>query len=52
MTLGTILLVVLVLMLIGVFPSWPHSSSWGYGPVGGIGLVLVIVVVLLLTGRI
>ncbi|MCY7307671.1 MAG: DUF3309 domain-containing protein [Rhodoferax sp.] len=51
MSLGTILLVVLVLILIGVFPSWPHSTSWGYGPVGGIGLVLVIVVVLLLTGR-
>ncbi len=51
MTLGTILLVVLVLILIGVFPSWPHSSSWGYGPSGGIGLVLIIVVVLLLTGR-
>ena len=51
MSLGTILLVVLVLMLVGVFPSWPHSSSWGYGPVGGIGLVLIIVVVLLVSGR-
>ena len=51
MSLGTILLVVLVLMLIGVFPSWPHSSGWGYGPVGGIGLVLIIVVVLLVSGR-
>ncbi|MEO6625393.1 MAG: DUF3309 family protein [Burkholderiaceae bacterium] len=51
MSLGTILLVVLVLLLIGAFPSWPHSSSWGYGPIGGIGLVLIIVVVLLLTGR-
>ena len=51
MSLGTILLIVLVLMLIGVLPSWPHSSGWGYGPSGGLGLVLVIVVVLLLTGR-
>lgn len=51
MSLGTILLIVLVLMLIGAFPSWPHSSGWGYGPSGGLGLVLIIVVVLLLTGR-
>jgi hypothetical protein len=52
MGLGTILLIVLILMLIGVFPAWPHSSGWGYGPVGGIGLVLIVVVVLLLMGRI
>ena len=51
MSLGTILLIVLVLLLIGAIPSWPHSRSWGYGPSGGLGLVLVIVVVLLLTGR-
>jgi hypothetical protein len=51
MSLGTILLIVLVLMLIGVVPSWPHSRSWGYGPSGLLGLVLVIVVVLLLMGR-
>ncbi len=51
MSLGTILLIVLVLMLIGALPSWPHSRSWGYGPTGGLGLVVVIVVVLLLTGR-
>ena len=51
MSLGTILLVVLVLMLVGVFPSWPHSSGWGYGPSGGIGLILIIIVVLLLSGR-
>ena len=51
MSLGTILLVVLVLMLVGVFPSWPHSSGWGYGPVGCIGLVLIIIVVLLISGR-
>lgn len=52
MGLGTILLIVLVLMLIGVVPSWPHSRSWGYGPSGVLGLVLVVVVVLLLMGRI
>jgi hypothetical protein len=51
MSLGTILLIVLVLMLIGVFPSWPHSSNWGYGPTGGVGLLLIIIVVLLLMGR-
>lgn len=52
MGIGTILLIVLVLMLVGVLPTWPHSSSWGYGPTGGVGLVLVIIVVLLLMGRI
>jgi hypothetical protein len=52
MTLGTILLIVLVLLLLGAIPTWPHSRSWGYGPSGGLGLVLVIVVVLLLLGRI
>ena len=52
MSLGLILLIVLVLLLVGVIPSWPHSRSWGYGPSGGLGLVLVIVVVLLLMGRI
>ncbi len=51
MSLGTILLIVLVLLLIGAFPSWPHSRSWGYGPTGGLGLVLIIVIVLLMTGR-
>jgi hypothetical protein len=51
MTLGTILLIVVVLMLIGAIPAWPHSRSWGYVPSGGLGLVLVVVVVLLLTGR-
>jgi len=51
MSLGTILLIVLILMLIGVFPTWPHSSGWGYGPVGGLGLVVLVVVVLLLMGR-
>lgn len=50
MTLGTILLVVLVLMLIGVIPVWPHSREWGYGPSGGLGTVLIILLVLLLLG--
>lgn len=52
MSVGTILLIVLVLMLIGAFPTWGHSRSWGYGPSGGLGLVLIIVVVLLLLGKI
>lgn len=50
MTLGTILLIVLILILIGAIPSWPHSRNWGYGPSGGIGLVLIIVLVLVLAG--
>jgi Protein of unknown function (DUF3309) len=52
MTLGTILLIVLVLLLIGAIPSWPHSKSWGYGPSGGLGLVVIVVLVLLVMGRI
>ena len=52
MSLGNILLVVLILFLIGAFPTWPHSMNWGYYPSGGISIVLVIVVVLLITGRI
>jgi hypothetical protein len=52
MSLGTILLIILILMLIGAFPSWPHSKNWGYGPSGGLGLVVIILVVLLLMGRI
>ncbi|MGO9446365.1 MAG: DUF3309 domain-containing protein [Thiobacillaceae bacterium] len=52
MTLGTILLIIVVLMLIGAFPTWPHSRGWGYGPSGGLGLVLVIIVILLLLGKI
>ncbi len=51
MSIGTILLIILVLLLIGAIPSWPHSKGWGYGPSGGLGLVLIIVIVLLLTGR-
>lgn len=52
MTLGTILLIVLLLMLIGALPTWPHSRSWGYGPTGGLGLVVVVLVILLLLGYI
>ena len=51
MSLGTILLIVLIVLLIGAVPSWPHSRSWGYGPSGGLGLVVIIVIVLLLMGR-
>jgi len=51
MTLGTILLIVLILMLIGVIPSWPHSRNWGYAPSGVLGLVVIIIIVLLVTGR-
>jgi hypothetical protein len=46
--LGTILLVILILLLLGAIPSWPHSRNWGYGPSGGLGLVLVIVLILVL----
>ncbi|MNE90286.1 hypothetical protein D3C80_1877860 [compost metagenome] len=52
MTMGTILLIVLVLLLIGAIPSWPHSRSWGYIPSGLIGLVLLIMVILVLLGKI
>ena len=52
MSLGTRLLIVLVLMLIGAIPSWSHSRNWGYGPSGGLGVVVIIIVVLLLMGRI
>lgn len=51
MSLGTIILILLILMLIGVVPAWPHSRNWGYGPSGGLGLVVIILVVLLLIGR-
>jgi hypothetical protein len=50
--LGTILIVILILILIGALPSWPYSSGWGYYPSGGLGLVLLIVIILLLLGRI
>jgi hypothetical protein len=50
--LGTILVVLLVLMLIGALPTWPHSRNWGYGPTGGLGVILTILVILLLLGKI
>jgi len=50
--LGTVLIVILVLALLGALPRWPHSRNWGYFPTGGLGLVLLIVVILLLVGRI
>ena len=51
MGIGTILIIILVLALIGVLPSWPHSRSWGYGPSGVAGVIVLILIVLLLTGR-
>jgi hypothetical protein len=48
---GTLLLVILILMLLGAAPRWPHSRNWGYGPSGGLGLVVLILVILLVTGR-
>jgi hypothetical protein len=52
MSVGTILLIILILLLVGALPSWSHSKNWGYGPTGGLGLVVVIVVILLLLGKI
>ncbi len=49
---GTVLLVILILLLLGALPQWPHAANWGYAPAGGLGLVLVIVIILLLIGRI
>ncbi len=51
MSLGTIILILLILMLVGAIPTWPHSRSWGYGPSGGLGLIVIILVILLLMGR-
>jgi len=51
MTLGTILLIVLILILVGALPAWPHSKGWGYYPSGGLGLVVVILLILVLLGR-
>jgi len=51
MTLGTILLIVLILVLVGVVPTWPHSRSWGYGPSGAVGFIVLILIILVLTGR-
>jgi hypothetical protein len=50
--LGTVLLIVLILLLVGAIPSWPYSRSWGYGPSGLLGVVLVVVLILALTGRV
>jgi hypothetical protein len=52
MSLGTILLIILILILVGALPTWPYSSGWGYYPSGGIGLVLIILLILVLMGRI
>lgn len=52
MAIGTILLIILVLLLVGALPAWPYSSGWGYGPSGGLGLIVVIVVLLVVLGRI
>jgi hypothetical protein len=49
---GTILIIILILLLIGAFPAWPYSTGWGYFPTGGIGLILLIVLILVLSGRI
>jgi hypothetical protein len=51
MSLGTILLIIVVLLLIGAVPTWPHSRDWGYGPSGGLGLVLLIVIILIVLGK-
>ncbi len=51
MTLGTVILIILILALIGALPTWPHSAGWGYYPSGGAGILVIIVIVLLLTGR-
>jgi hypothetical protein len=52
MSLGTILLIILILLLVGAFPSWPHSASWGYYPSGALGTILIVVLILVLLGRI
>jgi hypothetical protein len=52
MSLTTILLIILILMLLGALPAWPHSRNWGYGPTGGLGLVVIILLILILTGRV
>lgn len=50
--LSTVLLVVLILLLVGAFPTWPHAASWGYGPSGFLGIILIVVLILVLTGRV
>jgi hypothetical protein len=52
MTLSTILLIILILALVGAIPAWPHSRGWGYGPSGGLGVILLILIILMLMGRI
>ncbi len=52
MSIGTILLIVLILFLVGALPTWPHSAGWGYYPSGGLGIIVIILIILLLTGRI
>lgn len=52
MSIGTILLIIILLMLVGVLPTWPHSRNWGYYPTGGLGFVLVVVIILILIGKI
>jgi Protein of unknown function (DUF3309) len=51
MSLGTIVLIILVCVFVGVFPAWPHAHNWGYYPSGGVGLLVLILIILLLTGR-
>lgn len=51
MTVGTILLIVVILLLLGVFPAWPHSRAWGYGPSGIVGVILVVLLILVLLGH-
>lgn len=52
MSIGTILLIILILLLVGALPTWPHSKNWGYYPTGGLGLVVIIILILVLMGRI
>jgi len=52
MSIGTIILIILVLILVGAIPTWPHSRSWGYGPSGGLGLIVVILLILVVLGKI
>ena len=51
MSVGTIILIILVLILVGAIPAWPHSRSWGYGPTGGLGLIVVVLLILVLMGK-
>ena len=52
MSIGTIILIIVVLALVGVLPSWPHSRSWGYGPSGGVGLIVVVLLILVVLGKV